>query len=73
MRTYIFAVFVLIFAVACSDLKKKNRSESNISFTEGMDPLDPLRPQFHFTADSGFLSDPNGLVYYQGDYHLFHK
>ncbi|GAJ24633.1 unnamed protein product, partial [marine sediment metagenome] len=34
---------------------------------------DPLRPQFHYTADSNFLSDPNGLVYYNGDYHLFHQ
>jgi len=34
---------------------------------------DPLRPQFHYTADSGFLSDPNGLLYYKGVYHLFHQ
>lgn len=34
---------------------------------------EPWRPQFHFSQPNLFMNDPNGLVYHDGEWHLFYQ
>lgn len=51
--------------ITLSDIRKAEEEKPEPLYHES------LRPQFHFTAEKNWLNDPNGLVYYKGEYHLF--
>lgn len=53
--------FVILVVVACSQQQQPE------PFSE------TYRSQYHFTPAQNWMNDPNGLVYHEGEYHLFYQ
>lgn len=50
-----------------------NYSNCFIFHNEKPHNIYPYRPQLHFSPETGWINDPNGLIYNSGIYHLFYQ
>ncbi|WP_297100423.1 glycoside hydrolase family 32 protein [Draconibacterium sp.] len=58
---------VLIFGCTTKTNNPEVIIEANTYYSEN------YRPQFHFTPEEKWMNDPNGMFYYEGEYHLFYQ
>lgn len=67
MKTIVILLFssCLYFAYAQQPAAKSMNSADLYQETH--------RPQFHFSPPANWMNDPNGMVYYEGEYHLFYQ
>jgi fructan beta-fructosidase len=56
-----------ITLTSCLEQNLNNEVMTNASHQEH------YRPQFHFSPKQNWMNDPNGLVYYDGEYHMFYQ
>ncbi|HPE77124.1 MAG TPA: glycoside hydrolase family 32 protein [Draconibacterium sp.] len=66
----LLAICLLTIFCGCNQKKESGKTvdlKNKDYYTE------KYRPQFHFSPDSMWMNDPNGMVYYEGEYHLFYQ
>lgn len=59
LNSFIILVFLMFFG-----------SNNNV---KGQDYDEKYRPQFHFSPEKNWINDPNGMVYFYGEYHLMYQ
>lgn len=60
----------MIYAAACSSMPDVSERNPDVQSTDLYS--EDLRPQYHFTPPEGWIGDPNGLIYHDGEYHLYY-
>lgn len=78
LKVFVWVVVLIYIFIFTACQKDRLSSDFDITLIDQhldheTDFQERYRPQFHYTPIMNWMNDPNGLVYYEGKYHLFHQ
>src|SRR5690606_19790592 len=62
---------IVLVVSACNQSSKKEQNNNGLDTKISYSEEGLYRPNFHFTPKKGWMNDPNGMFYYNGNYHLY--
>ena len=63
----LFALLLILVIICISCQVTEDMPAEKAGYNE------PYRPQFHFSPEANWMNGPNGMVYLDGEYHLFYQ
>ena len=73
MRFHRRAFMTMLASTAAASLRRRVTALPQFMAASAAPAHDSLRPAYHFLAPHNWMNDPNGPIWWKGNYHLFYQ